>query len=62
MLFESTSVNMARAFIQPIRKAKRIFQVWVERFDQSQAPTKSNRVFGSFLFSLKVLFWQLFLK
>ena len=26
------------------------------------APTKSNRVFGSFVFSLKVLFWQLFQK
>ena len=30
------SENMVRAFIQPIRKAKRLFHVWVERFDQSQ--------------------------
>ena len=30
------SENMVRVFLQPIRKAKRLFQVWVERFDQSQ--------------------------
>ena len=30
------SENMVRAFIQPIRKAKRLFHGWVERFDQSQ--------------------------
>ena len=30
------SENMVSALIKPIRKAKRLFHVWVERFDQSQ--------------------------
>ena len=60
ILFESTWV---KTWFTPLynqsEKRNGFFTCEYNVSANHSAPTKSNRVFGSFVFSLKVLFWQL---
>ena len=60
ILFESTWV---KTWFTPLynqsEKRNGFFTCEYNGSTNHSAPTKSNRVFGSFVFSLKVLFWQL---
>ena len=60
ILFETTRVKTCFApLFNQSEKRNGVLTCEQNGSTNHSAPTKSNRVFGSFVFSLKVLFWQL---